>query len=147
MNIVPLRSPRLSCRLFWAVAASAVAGLFACIAARGTETTIRSFNLPADRLENSVKRFAAQSGWEVLIASDTLEDVQTHSVVGKMTSSEALDAMLAGTGLTVFQDARTSAFAIQRETSERKGEKEARERERSRTIKKNFRHLLPPKKT
>ena len=36
-----------------------------------------------------------------------------------MTSRQALDAMLAATGLTVIQDPKTGAFAVRKEASDR----------------------------
>jgi outer membrane receptor protein involved in Fe transport len=91
-------------------------------AAEGTKT---SFDLPADVLEKSVKRFAAQSGLEVLIPSDALAEVRTKAVRGEMTSRQALDAMLAGTGLTVLQDPKTGALAVRKETPGPNGQRAA----------------------
>ncbi len=84
-----------------------------------------AFDLPADSLEKSVKRFAVQSGLEVIIPSDELADVRTRAVNGEMTSREALDAMLAGTGVQVFEDPRTGAFALRKETSDPNGSRAA----------------------
>lgn len=81
----------------------------------GAAAAKTSFDLPADVLEKSVKRFAAQSGLEVLIPSDALAGVRTRGVRGEMTSRQALDAMLAGTGLTVLQDPKTGAFSVRKE--------------------------------
>lgn len=78
----------------------------------GADAKEISFDLPVDALSNSVKRFAAQSGLEVLVSSDALAQVRTRAVRGEMTARQALDAMLAGTGLTVLQDPKTGAFAI-----------------------------------
>lgn len=81
---------------------------------RSAENAKPSFDLPADTLERSVKRFAAQSGLEVLIPGDSLSEVRTQTVRGTMTSRQALDAMLAGTGLAVLQDPKSGAFAIRK---------------------------------
>lgn len=74
----------------------------------------RSFDLPADILEKSVKLFAAQSGLEVLIPGDAVADVRTTAVRGEMTSRQALDAMLRDTGLDVLEDPATGAFAVRK---------------------------------
>ncbi|MDP3072945.1 MAG: hypothetical protein Q8N18_21815 [Opitutaceae bacterium] len=105
---------RLACRyrLVLALGLMAFSSFAPAFAADAANTV---FDLPADALEKSVKRFASQSGLEVLIPSDTLAEVRTRPVRGKMTSREALDAMLAGTGLTVLQDSRTGALAVKRE--------------------------------
>ncbi len=92
---------------------------FACLVGQttsavlhGAEVVKASFDLPADALEKSVKRFAMQSGLEVLIPSDAFAAIRTRAVRGEMTAREAVDAMLAGTELTVLQDPKTGAFAV-----------------------------------
>lgn len=96
----------------------AVFALLACAATfamvRGAEVRTRSFDLPADLLENTIKRFAAQSELEVLIPSDALAEVRTRPVRGEMTSRAALEAMLVGTGLIPLQDPKTGAFTLRK---------------------------------
>jgi outer membrane receptor protein involved in Fe transport len=77
------------------------------------------FDLPADTLEKSVKRFAAQTGLEILIAGDALAETRTKPVRGRFTPRHALDHMLQGTGLSVLQDPNSGALAIRREVSPR----------------------------
>ncbi len=78
------------------------------------------FDLPADSLERSVKRFAAQTGLEILIAGDAVGETRTKAVRGRYTPRQALDAMLKGTGLAVLQDPNSGALAIRKEEPPRK---------------------------
>ena len=111
-QLAPLRHLAFLHRL---LCLACLAGLSASAALLGAETGKTPFDLPIDALEKSVKRFAAQSGLEVLIPSDALAEVRTRAVRGEMASRQALDAMLAGTGLTVLQDPKTGALAVSRE--------------------------------
>lgn len=94
-------------RLFWFT--------FSLSHLAGAEAAKAHFDLPSDVLEKSLKRFSAQSGLEVLVQSDAFAEIRTRPVRGRMSSREALDAMLVGTGLKVLQDPKTGAFAVHRE--------------------------------
>lgn len=101
-------SPRalLAAGLFWA--AALVVPSFAA------EEPGKEFHLPADVAARSLKNFARQSGVEVIIPAELSREVQTNAVDGRMSSREALDRMLAGTGLTVVEDPKTGALAVSR---------------------------------
>lgn len=75
-----------------------------------------SFNLPADRAENALKAFSLQAGREVLFSSKVTNGTKTNAVMGEMTPSQALDAMLADTSLVAVRDQKTGAFSVRRET-------------------------------
>jgi iron complex outermembrane recepter protein len=81
------------------------------------------FNLPSDAAEKSVKRLAEQSGVDVLLSTNVARDVRTNVVKGEFTAREALERMLAGTGLVAVQDAQTGALTIRREGSDPNGER------------------------
>lgn len=91
--------------------------LLSVVTVFGADTTKKSFDLPADTLETSMKRFSVQSGLEVLIPGDAVADVRTRRVRGEMSSRDALEAMLAGTGLTSLQDPKTGALTVKREAA------------------------------
>jgi iron complex outermembrane receptor protein len=76
--------------------------------------TERSFDLPADAAERSIKRFSEQAELEVFYPSSVAAGLRTRPVKGRMTPRAALDAMLNGTGLTVVQDKTTGAFSVRR---------------------------------
>lgn len=71
-----------------------------------------AFDIPAAPAENSLKRFSAQSGLDVLFVTDVAEKVQTNSVKGRFTAREAMDRLLAGTLLVADQEERTGAMKI-----------------------------------
>ncbi len=75
---------------------------------------VKNFDLPADTAERSIKRFSEQSGLEVFYPSSATSGLHTQPVKGRMSARGALDAMIAGTGLTVVQDEATGAFSVKR---------------------------------
>ena len=86
------------------------------LSALAAEAPKKSFDLPAADAAETLKAFTAQSGEQIIYPVETVRGVQTKAVKGEYTSREALDLMLAGTGLTIVQDAGTGALAIRRET-------------------------------
>ena len=81
-------------------------------AALAAEPVRKEFDLPADVAAQSLKQFARQSGVQVLISADLGRETRTRSVKGLFTPREALDRMLAETGLTVKEDAKSSVMAV-----------------------------------
>lgn len=77
----------------------------------------RPFDLPEDVAEISLKKFAAQSGTEVVFASSTAGRVRTNAVKGDYTPREALNRMVANTSLSVVENARTGALMVHRGAS------------------------------
>src|SRR5215210_3855251 len=85
-----LRATRLLfCGCAWLVA----------LAASGAETAKRSFDLPSDAADKSLRKFSLQSGFEVLFATQVTAKVQANAVQGELTPQEAVSRLLAGTGL------------------------------------------------
>jgi len=81
----------------------------------GAEPARKSFDLPADVAERTLKLFSRQAGIEVIFPSAVTKDVRTKPVKGAMTARQALDLMLVDTGLALIEDA-TGAFTVRRET-------------------------------
>ncbi|MGH7956636.1 MAG: STN domain-containing protein, partial [Opitutaceae bacterium] len=86
-------------------------------AAAPADSAKRSFNLPADGAERTLKLFSEQSGRALLVATKVVKGIQTNAVQGELTAREALDRMLAGTGLVPAQDEKNGAFTVRRENS------------------------------
>ncbi len=76
------------------------------------------FDIPAGEAADAFKQFSAQSGEQLLFSSSSLKGVKTNAVKGTLTSREALDLLVADTGLVVRQDDKTGAYSIRKETSE-----------------------------
>ncbi|MBI5692239.1 MAG: hypothetical protein HZC55_19320 [Verrucomicrobia bacterium] len=92
-------------------------GVWVCTllaAAFAAEASRRSFNLPAGAAGETLKQFAAQAGREIVFAPEAIGSVPTKAVSGTFTAREALDRMLAGSGLVISEDARTGAFAVRK---------------------------------
>jgi iron complex outermembrane receptor protein len=98
---------RLRCLAF-VLAASFSAGFGAVTDAK------RAFNVPAGAAEVSLKLFSEQSGRGVIFPTDSLSDVRTNAVRGDFTPRDALDQLVARTGLVITPDEKTGAFAIAR---------------------------------
>lgn len=94
--------------------------LLACAAALAGEPGRRTFNLPADSAEKTLKQFSEQSGRGLLVGTEVTKGVRTNAVQGELTPGEALDKMLAGTGLVCAQDDKNGAFVVRREGNDPK---------------------------
>lgn len=91
-----------------------VAGVFAsllALAAFAAEAA-RSFNLPAGEAAQTLKQFAAQAQREIVFSADAVGRVHTNAVSGSLAPKEALDRLLADTGLVATTDAKSGAIAI-----------------------------------
>ena len=93
------------------------AALLLPIEARGADVAKKPFNLPADTADASLKRFSVQSGSEVLFASRLVRGVRTNAVTGVLSAREAIERMLAKTGLVAVHDDVTGAFSVKRDPS------------------------------
>ena len=76
----------------------------------------RNFERPADSAETSLKRLAAQSGVEVLFATEMTAGLQAPALRGEFTALDAANRLLAGTGLVAVQNPRTGTLTINRAT-------------------------------
>ncbi len=86
-----------------------------CIAAFANDSRLIDFDIPRDNAEVSLKRFSLQANREVLFSAGIVDGIRTNAVKGKMTSTEALQRLLAGTGRIAVADARTGAFSVKEE--------------------------------
>jgi outer membrane receptor protein involved in Fe transport len=75
----------------------------------------RNFDLPADAADKMLKLFSEQSDNGLIADSELIKGVQTKAVQGEFTPREALNQMLAGTGLTGEPDARSGGYTVRRE--------------------------------
>ncbi len=105
-------SPHLSAPL-------AVAALCSAVVA-GTTTTVaataekRAFHLPRGDAAITLKQFAATAGTPIVYLVDRVRGATTNAVDGDFAPREALERMLAGSGLESAQDAATGAFVVSR---------------------------------
>ena len=69
--------------------------------AQAKATTRMDFAIPAQSVKSAMALFARQSGIQILFPYDKVEGMRTRAVAGRMTADEALQRMLAGTGLKI----------------------------------------------
>ena len=83
-------------------------GLIALIGTAGADEAARHFRIPAQSLDSSLLRLAADSGLEILFTADQVRGVTGNSLDGSMTPAKALSRLLQGSGMTYrFVDAKT----------------------------------------
>lgn len=91
-------------------------GALLLTASFAAEETKKSYDIPAGDAAAALKHFSATSGRETLFAAEAVRGVKTPAVSGELTVQEALDALLADTGLSATVDEKSGAIAIRRET-------------------------------
>ena len=74
----------------------------------------KTYELAAGDASATLKHFVEQSGEQVLFLVNRVRGVKTNPVKGDFTAREALDRMVANTGLAVVEDAKTGALMINR---------------------------------
>jgi hypothetical protein len=72
----------------------------------------QNFDIAKGPAESTLKTLASQSGLEILFSSRTAGSTETNEVRGQMTADEALDQMLAGTGLVARKNSKTGAVTV-----------------------------------
>ncbi|MCB1104648.1 MAG: TonB-dependent receptor [Opitutaceae bacterium] len=91
--------------------------LFVCLLSAGLACAAavkKKYDLPGADAAQTLKAFSDQSGEQIVYPVERVKGVQTNAIKGEFTAREALDLMLAGTGLSVVQDDRTGAFTVRR---------------------------------
>ena len=96
-------------RLVLCVTLSVLAG--PAVAADSSEK--RFFDLPSAPAAISLKQFISQSGVQLLYVPGEVDEVVTNAVKGRYTASEAVNRLLADTGL-VAVETRNGAIAVNR---------------------------------
>lgn len=104
-----------SCDRFVRLACAAVFSLGLTFTLFAAETAKKTFDLPAGDAVATLKAFTSQSGEQIVYPVEQVRGVQTKAVQGELAPREALNRMLADTGLTVVQDEKTGALAIKRD--------------------------------
>lgn len=95
------------------------AGLFSGLLAASVfaADTKRSFDLKEGEAAQTLKAFAAQAQREIAFSPDAVRHVRTNEVRGEITTTEALNRMLAGTGLVATDNAETGVIVVRKETA------------------------------
>ncbi|WMJ69409.1 STN domain-containing protein [Stenotrophomonas sp. 24(2023)] len=75
--------------------------LLCCAAVHGQDDAPRRFDLPAQPLEQAVERFSVISGWSVMYRGELAAGRTSQPVQDTLPPAQALQALLAGTGLDI----------------------------------------------
>lgn len=82
----------------------------------------KNIDVPAGEAVVTLKELSAQVGGRLLYSHDAVTGVQTRPVRGSYSLAEALDVMLADTGLVASRDGETGAIAVRRLTPAEKND-------------------------
>ncbi len=78
------------------------------------EVAPRPFAIPAGEGADTLKVFAVQAQCEIMFPSEPVAGVKTNPVNGTFTSRDALERLIAGTGLVIVEEPKTGALMITR---------------------------------
>ena len=109
---LPTDRPQRRTASFPRLALSAVLAFGLTLTAPAADAGRKSYNLPAGDAAATLKQFSAQSGEQIVYPVAQVTGAKTNAVTGDLTAREALDQMLAGTGLTAVQDEKTGALTV-----------------------------------
>ncbi|GAB4121340.1 MAG: TonB-dependent receptor [Rhodothalassiaceae bacterium] len=77
----------------------ALSGSLVLMSALASARPPAEFDIPAQPLDEALIAFSLQAGVSVLVSSDLVRDLRSRPVLGTLETTEALEAMLEGTGL------------------------------------------------
>ena len=84
-------------------------------ALQAADAAVKPFDIPSGAASRTLKLFAQQSGREIVFSAEDIGETQTNSVRGELAAPEALNRMVAGTGLTVGVEEKSGLFSVRRE--------------------------------
>jgi hypothetical protein len=82
--------------------------------APAAETGSRYFHLPAGEAADTLKQFAVQAQREIMFPAEPVAGVRTNRVEGMLTPRDALERLVAKTGLAIVEDPKTGALMVTR---------------------------------
>lgn len=94
-------------------ALTGVAAMPATAQPAGAQAAQRDFDIPAQSLTTALVAFGQQSGLQVTVDGGMVRNLTTRGVRGRATSEQALQSLLAGTGLT-FQTVGGTTVTLQK---------------------------------
>lgn len=90
--------------------------IVACIAAAGTSACaqeMRTFDIPPGAMGDALHAFAAQSGEQIFFSEALVSGVRSSGLRGRYGSGDALNRLLAGSGLT-WSRTRPGVYVLMR---------------------------------
>lgn len=131
MQIISSVRVERGCRpaiLAFAIAAVLIAGSVQAQTRSPAGTAQTSFDIPAQAAGEALNAFARQSGWRILFPYDAVEGKRTRTVRGEMNNEEALNRLLADTGLIVASRENGVITLCEEESGRCAGAQQRRER-------------------
>jgi hypothetical protein len=104
------QKPRRLSAVFRAMVAMFISFAVASIACAAVAA--KTFDVPADDASRSLHRFSAQADQQILFSDRAVAGIKTNAVKGAFTPREALDRMLANTGLVANHNDGVGAIAV-----------------------------------
>lgn len=104
-------------RVFRCLVALSAAALLTSVAWAADAAT-HAFDIPAGEAAATLRTFAQQAKREIVFPP--MEGVRTKAVKGEFTAKAALDRMISGTDLIVFEDEKSGALIVNRPSNESK---------------------------
>jgi hypothetical protein len=84
------------------------------VAAHADFSSKKTFSLPAGDATSTLKNLAEQSGEQITFPAEQIRGVQTNAVQGELSTREALDALVANTGLVVVEDKESGGLTVRK---------------------------------
>ncbi len=82
--------------------------------ASAAEAGARAFHLPPGDAADTLKQFAVQAQREIMFPAEPVVGVRTNPVEGMLTPRDALERLVAKTGLVIVEDPKTGALMVTR---------------------------------
>lgn len=82
-----------------------------------TATATKTFDVPAGAAGRTLRLFAQQSGREIVFSAESIGATTTNAVRGELTPRDALDRVVAGTGLAIGVDEKSGLFSVSKEAA------------------------------
>lgn len=95
--------------------------LASAISAHAADASSRIFDIPVGAAGRTLKVFAQQADAEIVFSLESIGETRTKAVRGQFTAREALDQMVAETGLTVGVEEKTGCFRCERKNPAQTG--------------------------
>ena len=111
-------SPSNSWRTLLVILCNAI--FFLPLGSQGQEAGKRVFDLPANTAEKTLKLYSQQSGRALIMSATAVRGIRTSPVHGEFTPREALDRVLANTGLEAVEDSESGSLAVRKQRNDEK---------------------------
>ncbi|MEL7139934.1 MAG: STN domain-containing protein, partial [Pseudomonadota bacterium] len=82
------------------------------LSSAATAQSVQAIDVPAQPLTAAIIELGRETGWEIGGAIDDFGGISSNPVIGEMTPRDALEVMIAGSGLAVQQVSDTGLVVV-----------------------------------